>query len=376
MKILYDYQIFEMQKYGGISRYFIELMRNFHQNCEINYELSLAHSNNYFINQNKLSKEKLHLVKTEKTLTSSAYKFIGQMKESNLELTKKKLLKQDFDVFHPTYYNPYFLKYIGTKPFVLTIHDMIHEIFPEYYSLNDKTILWKKMLAEKANRIIAVSENTKKDIMNLLEISSNKIDVIYHGVSMAENANGLKNIVNNWQLPSKYILFVGARERYKNFYFFIKSLCPFLQKNKDIFVICAGGGAFSVAEMNFLNSLNIGSRVMQQNVNDEDLTILYKNAITFVFPSLYEGFGMPMLESFACGCPVIASRVSSLPEIGEDAAIYFDPKDAKYMRDSIEKVIDDEQLRENMRLKGYKRLKNFSWRKTSMETKNFYQYLE
>jgi glycosyltransferase involved in cell wall biosynthesis len=373
MKVLYDHQIFVMQRYGGISRYFFELIKNINQNNDISYELSIAQTNNYFINSSFLADKSCLVNKSNKRFSSPIRKIFGQEKDLNLELSKKKLIEQDFDIFHPTYYNPYFLNYIWKKPFVLTIHDMIHEIFPEYYSLADPTSLWKRTLAERANKIIAVTENTKKDIIKFLEISSSKVNVIHHGVLIDAKNENMKDTAIHFSLPEKYLIFVGSRERYKNFYFFIGSIAPFLLKNEKIFVVCAGGGSFSIEEMAFLRRLNIDSKVTQYDVTDDELIYLYKNAICFVFPSLYEGFGMPILESFACGCPVIASYASSLPEIGGDAAAYFDPKDTISLRDSVEKVINDRVLQENMKLKGYEQLKKFSWEKTAKETKNLYK---
>jgi glycosyltransferase involved in cell wall biosynthesis len=355
-----------MQNYGGISRYFFELMSNFDKDIEINIELSLALSVNHYINNCNFSPQ-------NSPFLVSIYRFPYIKKFLNLDRSKKILLKQDFDVFHPTYYDPYFLEYLDEKPFVLTIYDMIHEIFPEYYSLSDKTISWKQTLAGRANKIIAISENTKKDIIKFLGVSPNKIAVIHLGASINinnVNENTYGNIAH--QMPKKYILFVGSRERYKNFYFFLESVAQILLKNKDLHLICAGGGAFSNSEIKFLKNLNIGHKVAQYDVDDRTLIYLYKNALGFVFPSLYEGFGMPLLESFACGCPVIASYSSSIPEVGGDAIIYFNPKDVTGLRESVENVIYDDILREKLILKGYEQLKNFSWKKTALETKKLY----
>jgi glycosyltransferase involved in cell wall biosynthesis len=370
MKVIYDHQIFAMQNYGGISRYFFELMNYFDKDTEINSKLSIALSSNYYI-------DNCSFLPQNSTPISSIYRIPYIRKFLNLDRSKKILLKQDFDIFHPTYYDPYFLEYLGEKPFVLTIHDMIHEIFPEYFYLSDKTISWKRTLAEKANRIIAVSENTYKDIVKFMDISPNKITVIHHGASInINNVNGTIDNKTAYQIPNKYILFVGARERYKNFYFLLESVAPILHRNKDLHLICAGGGAFSNGEIKFLKILDIGHKVAQYDVDDRMLIYLYKNALGFVFPSLYEGFGMPVLESFACGCPVIASCSSSIPEVGRDAIIYFNPKDVTDLRDSVDKVIYDDTLREKLKLKGYKQLKNFSWEKTAIETKKLYMSIK
>ena len=107
--------------------------------------------------------------------------------------------------------------------------------------------------------------------------------------------------------------------------------------------------------------------------DDKKLQSLYRNALAFVFPSIYEGFGMPILEAFSCGCPVILSDASCLPEVGGDAAVYFNPKDVVSMRNAVERVVSDEKLRNQMRERGYKQLEKFSWRKCAEETKKVYE---
>jgi len=363
MKVLYDYQIFTSQIYGGVSRYFFELMSNFNNDKEIEYLLSLKYSNNYYLkNLNGLS---------NKTFLEHL-SFRGKCKLLNLinkKASKDHLLRENYDIFHPTYYDPYFLDYIDRKPFVLTIHDMIHEIFPEIFPLKDKTVERKKLLAQKATKIIAVSENTKKDIIKILGVDENKIEVIYHGNPFKINKNDETKKI---KIPEKYILFVGSRMGYKNFDLFVETITPLLIKDNELKVVCVGGGNFKEIEKEKLKRLNIINKIYQYSINDNILAYIYQKAVAFVFPSLYEGFGIPILESFACGCPVICSRTSSLPEAAGDAAIYFDPTDKFSISYSIQKVLYDNNLRDQLIYKGYLRVKEFTWEKTAKKTKNLY----
>lgn len=375
MKLLYDHQIFSTQGYGGISRYFSELVNRLGRDnlCRI----SISETSNHYINDFKYLRRKVKPLKNEKrNILTRSLSYIARRKDMyiNLEMSKRLLLEQDFDIFHPTYYNPYFLNYIGEKTFVLTIHDMIHEIFPEFYPLNEQIIVWKSTLAERAAKIIAISENTKKDIINILNVNPNKIKVIYHGTSIL--ANGYDQNINNLSsLPENYILFVGSRRLYKNFYFFLESITPLLKKNGDLHIVCAGGGPFSLEETKFMKNLGVESRVVQYTIGDKLLASLYNKANLLTFPSVYEGFGLPVLEAFACGCPIALSRSSSLPEIAEDAAVYFDPKDAVSMREVIEEMMSNKGLKDDLRLKGYEQLKKFSWEKTAKETESLYKEL-
>jgi len=365
VKVLYDHQIFTSQIYGGISRYFIELMKNFENDNEIKYELSLKYSNNYYL-------KKLDNL-THKTFLEN-YSFRGKYRLLNIlnkKVSEKAIHRENYDIFHPTYYDPYFLDFLSNKPFVLTIHDMIHEIYPDMFPLKDKTSKRKKLLAQKATKIIAVSENTKKDIIRFFNIDTNKIEVIYHGSPFDMNSSSVDKI--SIDLPGKYILFVGSRSGYKNYDLFIEAIAPLLVENNELKVVCVGGGNFKKIEKENFKRLNIINKIFQYSVSDNILDYVYQKAIAFVFPSLYEGFGLPILESFACGCPVICSKTSSLPEVAGDAAIYFEPTDKFSILSSIQKVIYDDNLRSQLIYKGYRRVKEFSWEKAAKKTKKLYE---
>ena len=137
-----------------------------------------------------------------------------------------------------------------------------------------------------------------------------------------------------------------------------------------------GGGSLNIKENSLIKSLNIIDRVeLRSKVSDKELAFLYKNAIVFIFPSLYEGFGIPVLEAMQCGCPTLLSNNSSLPEVGGDAAVYFDPSKKGDLGDKLEKLILNEGLRLEMRIKGYSQCLKFSWKKTSQEHVVLYKTL-
>lgn len=365
MKILYDHQIFTLQKYGGISRYFYELVREFNTMQNIDYEISLLLSNNYYISDKKFVNyiDLLH-----------QKNFRGKHRIFNL-LNKLfsilKLKQKEFDIFHPTYYDPYFLKHIGNKRFVLTVHDMIHEKFKEMFPINDRTTERKRILVHNASKIISVSNNTKKDLIDLFGVDESKIEVIYHGNSMDPNANS--DI--RFNLPNRYLLFVGNRGGYKNFERFINSVSKIIKEYKDLYIVCAGGNEFNIREKQLFSELGISNRILQYNLDDKNLAYFYKNALAFVFPSLYEGFGIPILEAFACGCPVICSNTSSFPEVAGSGAFYFDPYSEESIKNAVLRIIEDSSLRERLVIEGYERVKQFSWKKTAEKTKLIYESL-
>jgi len=359
MKILYDHQIFSLQKYGGISRYFCELYSHLLTMDTIHPEISILYSENTCYNKifhNRQILPDIH--------------FLGKttiINKINEYHCKKQIRKGKFDIFHPTYYNPNFLKTLKTQPYVLTVHDMIHELYPKMFK-GDNTASQKKKVIKSATKIIAVSQNTKTDIIKFYNIDPKKIEVIYHATSFDKLIPDV-----SLNLPKKYILFVGNRGYYKNFSFFLNSISSLFDEEKDLYLICAGGGVFSEEELHLLNDLKIKMKVLHYPiVDDSTLSQLYRKAILFVFPSLYEGFGIPVLEAFSCGCAVAASNCSSLPEVGGEAVNYFDPKDSDSIQNVVAEIVHNNSLQDSLRIRGYQRLKLFSWEKTAMKTKNVY----
>jgi len=387
MKLLYDHQIFYRQNYGGVSRYFCELMNQFSTDPDIRFTLALRyvqndnlsqfpHLNKYWSNRFDILYNNQLISSLQKKIRFNALNFGLNYIINNQAESERLIKKQDFDIFHPTYYEPYFLKYLQKKPYTLTVYDMIHELFPIYFKTKDKTKIWKKQLIENAGVVIAISENTKEDILKFTDVDPDSVRVIHlgnpfeHLIDLPHN-----NVSSDPVFKKPYLLFVGGRPAYKNFNFFIESVAVLLSKEKVLHVVCAGSSPFSPQEKKIFEEMNILHKVHHIKVDDNTLKKLYRNAEAFVFPSLYEGFGLPVLEAFSCGCPAILSNASSFPEIGGDGAIYFDPYDKESFIISVEKVLHDEKFRHDLIQKGYERQKFFSWKKTATSTKKVYDSL-
>jgi len=354
MKILIDHQIFTFQDYGGISRIYTELYKQFQENPDIDVEMPIKFSNNFYLEELKDFDYKNFMKIPHSMLNKLFLKAINDLH------TDKKLMQNNFDVFQPTYYNPYFL-YLLKKPFVLSVYDMTHEIFPETVSKYDRTIPWKRKLLAKASKIIAISESTKNDLIDIYGIKDSKIEIVYLATSLKLDSNYKTEL----KLPSKYILYVGNRKGYKNFDTFIQAVAKILNEDDSLQLVCAGGGEFTNEENKLILDLGIGDQIKQIHFsNDKDLAVIYNQAKCFVFPSKYEGFGIPVLEAFACECPVIISEVSSLPEVGENAVKYFDPNDENSIYEVVKEVLSSEEIRKKLVLKGRERAKEFSWEKT------------
>jgi len=354
--ILYDNQIFDIQRFGGISRYFCEIIRR----LSIKKDIAVRYSINYYLTTYGLGK---HCISLPRFIFKHYRK---QCQNKNKELSRKLLTQNNNFLFHPTYYDPYFLEYIGNNPYVITVHDMIHEKFPSFFSDAREIIVQKKEVISRANRIIAISENTKRDIIELLHINPDKIDVIYHSTSMKPFI-GKQNL----ELPNTFLLFVGDRNPYKNFNRLARVFSKLSAQNEELFLVCTGM-PFNKTEKAFIDELNISNRVLQIKATDKLLSELYSRARLFVFPSLYEGFGIPILEAYACHCPVALSNTSCFPEIAENAGVYFDPYSEESILNAINEIIYDDKKRTYLIQKGSERLKLFSWEKATILTEKTY----
>lgn len=351
--------MFLEQKYGGITKYFCELIKNMPSGTD--YELSVLFSNNQHLKDEKDFFKKLHLPLPGKNFKGKGF-LKRNFKKLNKTYSTRIISKNNFDLMHPTYFDPYFLD-ILKRPYVTTIHDLIDF----KYKNNSQNLLLSsiKEITKKANRLIAISNNTKKDIVEILKIEPEKIDVVYHGYNKGVSSKKNSDF-------GSYILFVGIREGYKNFSTFIKAVTKLFEKNTDLKLICVGA-PFNKVECDLLKTLKISNKVIALGVNEKMLNELYSNALAFVYPSLYEGFGMPILEAFANNCPVCLSNSSSFPEIAVDAGCYFNPNNEFSIEESISRVIYDDTYSKSLIKLGRQRLKDFSWRKCSEETLESYK---
>ena len=381
MKVLYDHQAFDMQRYGGVSNCFVQLISNFPQG--VAYDISLLECDNYHLRDSGLINIPPKSFPPEKFLLNRH--FLGQgilygwyskvfpSKTSdgrNRLYSIEKLKRGDFDVFHPTFFDPYFLPYLNGKPFVLTVHDMIPELFPS--SSNDSQVKVKPLLCQKAAHIVAVSERTKQDLVRLLHVPEEKISVIYHGAPNYDDCTSLMPI-----LDGQYILYVGQRrDSYKNFLPMLKSLVPVLQHHQAIKVVCTGPD-FTKAERLFMKDAGICNKVIHRYVNDQELQNLYAHALCFIYPSVYEGFGIPILEAYRANCPVLLNEVSCFPEIAQEAAVYFHLNDQSSDLDQVmENFLRMTDRERNLLLERQReRLSCFSWQKSAQKLTDLYKAL-
>lgn len=289
------------------------------------------------------------------------------------------------DLIHITsLFEVYFISIPEDIKSVVTLYDVIPLIFPDQYFRNEKAKRWyeeRLVQAKKASKIITISKSSKKDIQKFLNIPSEKIEVIYGGVDerfkKVEKEKALR-IIEKYKIVRPYILSVSTHSFHKNIsriFLAFKSYIN-LKSNDDLnlVVVCKLIPNEEAEWKNEIRKLAIEERVILTNfVSDEDLPAIYGGAELFLFPSLYEGLGLPVLEAFACGTAVITSNTSSLPEVGGDAAIYVNPESVEEIRNSIAKILNNLDFKKKLIKRGYWQVKKFSWDKASDQCLNVYR---
>lgn len=282
------------------------------------------------------------------------------------------------DVVHLT--NQHFARYAAflKKPFLLTVHDLARLRFnPDRETIGER-ILLKLDIREikRASHIIAVSQNTKSDLIKYLNIPAEMITVIYNGV----NHNIFKPVKSRL-FDEPYILYVGSERARKNLNRLLEAFSTLKEEFKGLKLVKVGtpgrSAQFRRRILKQIESLGINEDVIfVDSATENDLPHYYSAASVFVYPSLYEGFGLPPLEAMACGCPVVTSNNSSLPEVVGDAAITVDPHDVDALTNAMREVLTNDGLREAMIEKGLAQAKRFSWEKTAQETSAVYERVE
>jgi len=362
MRIIIDYQIFYLQKYGGISRYFSRLFECLEKdNLKVNV-IAPFYVNNYLKELNSINIY-------GRWINKIPYRTGRILNYGNQFLSNEIGKKLGTDIVHETYYSPKPTLNKSNKVRILTVYDMIHEKFAKDFSQDRLTSLYKKAAVARADHIICISQNTKNDLCEIFNIKPEKVSVTY--LALDKNKGfGLDVLQFNGK---PYLLYVGTRWGYKNFESFLKAVSMDHDLKEEFDIIAFGGGIFTKSEKELIKNLGFNYKSVHQIEGDDKLlNFYYKNATAFIYPSIYEGFGLPPLEAMALNCPVICSNSSSIPEVVGDAGQYFDPFDIDSQIDAIRKIVFDTSNRKELVNAGIKRLTNFSWDKCANETKEIY----
>ncbi len=364
MRVLYDGVIYSHQAAGGINRYFANVIGLLPE--EVTPILISTHrrSTNFPAHPNL----ELHL------RSWRLPKMLGKVRRA-LQRTYFRRLAATIsaDVLHPTYYRTLSGSEFDTSgpPQVLTVHDMTHERFAAMIDRRGKHAAEKRTAINRADAIICVSDYTRNDLLDLYPHVEDRVSVIHQATEMDQVKP------DDWSPADErpFFLFVGARGSYKNFDRLLEALGLLKKKRSDV-QLHTVGSPLKQAETARIESLGLSDQVVDHGlVSDARLSSLYRHCAAFVYPSLYEGFGIPLLEAMGCGAPILASNVSSIPEVTEDAALLFNPESVEEIEERMTQILDDTRLREDLIERGHRRRSVFSWQATAEETLAVYRRL-
>jgi len=285
----------------------------------------------------------------------------------------------DVELYHAT---EHLLMPLRGIPTVLTVHDLIFRLFPEYHKRLNYWYLNAAMpvFTRKASALVAISECSKRDLVRLYGIPAEKISVVYEAASphfQPASKQKVAEVRFRYGLPDHYMLALGTIEPRKNLIRLVSALRVLRQRYADLALVVVGSTGWLYHDLfHALEELHDPKAVLLAGyVPDEDLPAVISGASLYVLASLYEGFGLPILEAMACGTPVVCSNTSSMPELGNQAARYFDPYDIDSMVEELGAVLSDAELRADMRARGLVRASHFSWRQAADQTFALYQRL-
>ena len=283
------------------------------------------------------------------------------------------------DIFHAT---DHLLPPLRKAGSVFTIHDLIFLHFPQYHLPLNRWYLGLMLprFLRRADALIAVSENTKRDVVKLRKVAPEKITVIYEGVNPAykplEDPGALGRVREKYKLPDQFLLYFATLEPRKNLATLLDAYHALLGAGQTIppLVIAGRKGWLYQPIFDRVRELGLAERVHFTDwIDEQDAPVLMNAASAFIYPSLYEGFGLPPLEAMACGTPVICSSASSLPEVVGDGGLLFEPTDARALASAITRVLGDERLRAQLRARGIAQARKFTWEQAARETLQVYQ---
>lgn len=378
MHILFDHQAFSRQSVGGVSRSFVELAKALNEISDSKAQiLAPIHWNDYLCRPDCSSfaygfrqRRAVHCLRNARWWTNYAF-------------TTGTCWIVPPNIIHETWYS--------TKPYKLprkvrtatTVHDLIYQIHPEWIHDADERTRYLTSSVDRADIIFCVSEYTRNDLLNWRpSLDPNRVFIVRHGATnLGEGATSEKfreadeKVFKLQNLAPGFFLYVGQRSSInKNFPFLVRALAS-SGVLKEFLLVCFGGGSFNLAEISLFDTLSVSTRIFQMSGEDCLLRALYQNAIAFVYPSLYEGFGMPLIEAMSLECPVISSRSTCLPEIGGDACLYFDPSDIEEAASILNLFTKHSSLREDLVSRARARAQQFTWQTAARDAMVAYQSL-
>ena len=364
VRIVYDHQIFWRQRYGGVSRYFFEIAERL-STCPETQVTVLAP---LYVNEYLASARRDLVQGVKYDPWAPLFRFRGMANEALSWAWMRR--HRSIDVVHETYFSPRRLAPRRAKV-VVSVYDMIHELRPGDFPPDDPSAQRKAAAIRRADHVICISHNTRNDLLTLVNVDPGKVSVVHLGSSLRNGASADRVAPTDGR---PYLLYVGDRNGYKNFSGLLAAVAESTVLRRETRIIAFGGGPITEEERAAMRELKLPQELVTQlEGSDAVLRTCYLGALALVYPSLYEGFGIPVLEAMSLDCPVICANASSLPEVAGDAAELFDVHDPGSLAVAIERVVLSEARRDELKARGRARSTMFSWDRCAAETHAVYR---
>jgi glycosyltransferase involved in cell wall biosynthesis len=368
LRVMFDPQIFCHQRFGGVSRYVCNMALEMQRMAGVTPLIVAPFHFNEYLDKLPSSLVRGRRVRWLEGKTALAY---------GSSVLPGKIIARAFkpDVVHNTYYFP--IRPPAGALGIVTIYDMIHERYPKYLAGSPFITRLKAASVAAADHVICISESTRRDVLAIYDIPDERVSVTHLGFNAlgslltGEPPTDFK--VRALGADAPYLLYVGSRVSYKNFRGLLDAYAASASLRANFFLLCFGGGDFTASERAAISKAGVEGRVRYLGGSDAVLAACYAHASLFVCPSLYEGFGIPVLEAMSLECPVACSNSSSLPEVVGDAAMLFDPRDRDSIRSALESVLDSPSAATALKERGRIRSQLFSWRSCAQDTIGIYR---
>jgi glycosyltransferase involved in cell wall biosynthesis len=369
-QVVVDGVIFQSQAKGGISRLFIEILPRM---CEMDDSLHIT-----LLTQGRLSQSLPEHGHIKHSPVPAFERYLRPNRMWRSVLPKIKYFTYNLwagtgegKIWHSTYYTTP-ERWKGYS--VATVHDMVFELFPQFYDGPNFDLFRqkKRFSVLRADAVICVSDTTRQDVIRLYELDADKVRVVPNACSDVFRRSDSAEVPADSRIEQPFLLYIGNRDRYKNFAILAKAYSLW-HRRKEVALVLVGGKSLSESEQQLMEELAIAKQVkLLRDIDDEALCCLYNRALAFIYPSLYEGFGISLLEAMACGCPIIASRIPSTVEVAGEYPIYFDPAEQDELLGALDVALSNGRDSERVQV-GLERVKSYSWDKTAAKTLEVYR---
>lgn len=360
MRVAFDSEAVARPVYGGVPRYVVDLALALHRHTDVEVKLFAPLYRNAYsaeLPRAVVSGLRIPVVRGTASIVSVVSRRVAQWQ----------MRRYQPDIVHRSYYGPEAGRV--RAPTVVTVHDMMAE--RGLVSISPREVCERRENIRTADAIICVSNTTRDDLLSYYNVPESRVFTVYPGV------RALGGVSPEVQQKSNrpYILYVGKRSGYKNFERLVRAFAASTGLRAECDIVCFGGGPFAASELELIQKTGVAGLVHRANGGDHALQGAYQAATCLVYPSIYEGFGIPPLEAMKLGCPVVASSAGPMPEVLGDAAIYCEPTSVTSIKEALEKVVFSSSVAANAADAGAKRAAAYSWERTAHETHGVYKLL-